>query len=172
MADPATLLTIATVGLQIFSTVFKARSQTAQGESANKTAQQQAALQEEQGQIAQQEALLSAERAAEDRRIFLKRQRLAFVKSGVSLEGSPLLILEQTRSRSQEEVDAIVRRGIAQKDLAVRQADITRRQGRAALTGGIAGATSTVISGAAGVAGTIAGSRIFETRTRDEDIEA
>lgn len=106
----------------------------------------EAALQEEQGRIVRQEAQIEAARTAKERRKFLARQKLAFIKSGVSLEGSPLLVLAETKAESQKEVDAIVRRGQAQQRLFFQKAAISRSRGRAALLGGIGIAAPDIFS--------------------------
>jgi hypothetical protein len=112
------------------------------GLTAKDAAFKEADLQDEQAQIAREEAFIEADRAASEKRNFLKRQKLAFLKSGVSLAGSPLLVLETTRSESQKEVDAIVNRGLAQERLLRQRASITRKSGRNALLQGIGGGVS------------------------------
>lgn len=123
--------------LPLISAGFK----IATGVSQSRAAESEADLQEEQGRIAQQEARVSAERSAKEKRKFLARQKLAFIKNGVSLEGSPLLVLEETLTESQKEIDAIIKRGSAQQRLAGRRAEITRARGRRALLGSIGKAT-------------------------------
>lgn len=131
------IATIASAGTQIFS-----------GFAANRAAGAEADLQGEQASIAREESIANAERVAADRKDFLKRQKLAFIKSGVSLAGSPLLVLETTRSESQKEVDAIAKRGRAQETVLLKQASQTRSGGRAALIGGFGRAAGTVTTGA------------------------
>ena len=107
------------------------------GVQQNNAAKVEALLQEEQGRILQEEAVSEAQRVANDRRKFRKKQKVAFLKNGITLAGSPLLVIEETRRESQAEVDAIIRRGRAQVNLAFQQAALTRGGGRAALTSGI-----------------------------------
>lgn len=59
-----------------------------------------------------------------------KRQKLAYLSSGVSLEGSPLLTLQETRNRTSENLENISRSSMA------RQSSI-RASGRQALFSGI-----------------------------------
>lgn len=133
MAVPALLaLTAFSIGSSIYG-----------GQQANKAAGQEAVLQRQQAAIAQEEANRDAGIHADERTQFLKRQKLAFLKSGVTLEGSPLLVLEDTQRKSQEEVDAMIRRGNAQYRLGNASADITESKGRAALIGAYGTAAST-----------------------------
>lgn len=141
-----TILLVSLVGLTATSIVM----QVAGGVATRDAAKQEAGLQETQGRIAQAEAEETAENVGEENRKFRARQKLLFLKAGVTLEGSPLLILEETKEEGEEEVEAIRRRGEAQLELSQRQADITRSYGRAALIGGIAGATASGVSGIAG----------------------
>jgi hypothetical protein len=55
----------------------------------------------------------------------------------VTLEGSPLLVLEETRRLGQEEVDAIQKRGQAQRDLQMLKNNMLRRSGRNSMFGSI-----------------------------------
>lgn len=136
------------VTLAVVFTAAAAGGQIMSGYQQKKAYSQEADLQREQAQIALDEANREAQLTANDRRKFLGTQKLAFIKSGVSLEGSPLLVLEDTRKQSQDEVDSIVKRGAAQYRLGVAQSEQTRQRGRAALTSAYVGAAGTAASGA------------------------
>lgn len=41
----------------------------------------------------------------------LRRQKLAYLASGVTLQGSPLLVMEETRRKGQENIDEIMKSG-------------------------------------------------------------
>lgn len=138
MADPITLTAL--VGLTVASQLYS-------GYSANKAAKAEASLIQQQGELTKQEADAEAARVGRENDKFRKRQKLAFLKNGVSLVGSPLLILEETRIESDKETSAIRKRGQAQKTLAGQRADITRNQGRASLIGGIGDAATSVFAG-------------------------
>ncbi len=127
--------------------VVGAGSSIAGGISADKASKKEANALNDQGALAQSEAEAEARRRATEVRQFQRRQKLAFLKNGVTLEGSPLLVLDETIATGQEEVDAIMRRGTAQAKYYRESAAITRSKGRAALIGGIGGAASTVIGG-------------------------
>jgi len=58
-----------------------------------------------------------------------------YTSSGVSLQGSPLIVLEQTRQLGLQEVQAIQNQGLAQAQLGYTQATQTEQQGLATLLG-------------------------------------
>lgn len=139
MADPVTWLAIGTMaaaGGQVYS-----------GMEAKKAASKQASLQEYQGQLAREEAEREASKTEKDAKSFRSKQMVAYLKSGVTLEGSPLLVLEDTIKQGQEEADAIRKRGYATQTLYNEEAQITRQEGKAAYISGILGATGTTAKG-------------------------
>lgn len=129
----------------IAATTISAGSSIAGGYAASKAAKKEANMLNDQAATAEEQAQLEARRRAEDVRKFEKRQKLAFLKNGVTLEGSPLLVLEETLRLGQEEVDSIIRAGASQGRLLREKAGITKRQGRAAMIGGIGNAATSVI---------------------------
>ena len=106
------------------------------GFAANSAAEQEAQLQRQQGDIAMQEAQINAKNEAYKQTQVVGRQRLAFLANGVSLEGSPSAVLEQSKEYGQSQVDAILRQGASRYALAQGEASITENKGRAALIGG------------------------------------
>jgi len=107
-----------------------------------------------------QNAIASAEMAAKERaRVsfkesqiikqdaddFERRQKLAYLKSGVSLEGSPLLILEETRRKAAENVDEVLRASDAASGASLYEAQGTARalrlKGRQAFSSGFGDAS-------------------------------
>ena len=130
-----TLLAVSTVGTVV------------SGFQKNKAAKAEASLLEEQGQIARDEADAEASRVAEANSKFIKRQKLAFLKNGVSLAGSPLLILDESQAESAKQVAAIQKSGQSQQTLAQRKAKITKSAGRAALVGSVFQAGGQAASG-------------------------
>lgn len=138
--DPLTLVAVATTAASVGSSVFG-------GISANKSAQEEAALQRRQGDIALAEANSNATNEAYNQTQFVQKQRLAFLANGVSLEGSPLKVLEASRSYGQQQVNSILDQGAASYDLAQRGAKITQNKGRAALISGLFDAVSGIGKG-------------------------
>lgn len=88
-----------------------------------------------QGDLAMSEAGQAALQKARDVKTFREQQANSYNGSGVLLEGSPMLVLEQTRRLGQQEVDAIINRGQAITELYRKNALITTNQGRAAILG-------------------------------------
>lgn len=120
------------VPLAVASAVLSVAGGISKQSAANKEARaldDQASLME---QEAQEEARIHAVRV----RKFMGNQKSAFLKNGVTLDGSPLWVLEDTRSAGQAEVDSIVKQGAAKATLSRQRAEIARSEGRAALIGG------------------------------------
>jgi hypothetical protein len=89
------------------------------------------------------EAEADAQRYAEQARGFKARQKLAYLKSGVRLTGSPLDVMDRDILTAQETMSAIRARGAgAAADRRI-QAQGARGAGRAALIGGFTGAART-----------------------------
>lgn len=139
MADPISLLAVATIATTAVGTIVS-------GVQANKAAKQEASLIEEQGRIARAESEVEAARVKKENDKFIARQKLSFLKNGVSLAGSPLLVLGESQEESNKEVKAIQDRGVSQQTLAQRRAKITRNQGRSSLIGSIFDAGSSAFS--------------------------
>lgn len=93
------------------------------------------------GDIAYREALLEADRVMEQGRQFKADQKMSYVMSGVQVQGTPLQVLEDTSLKIGDEVNAIKRRGEAQKWLAYAEASQTRLKG---VTGFLSGIDRTV----------------------------
>ena len=113
-----------------------------QGFTANQAAKQEASLMDQQAQLAQQEASAEADRRATEARKFLAQQKLAYIKNGVRLTGSPLDVLDETISESQKDVNSVVSSGNARANLYSAKAAQTRNAGRSALIGGFGNAFS------------------------------
>jgi hypothetical protein len=132
------------------------------GVQANKAAKEQAAQIEEQAAIAKAEADRAAEQKSVERRRFLAEQRMAYLASGVSLEGTPLIVQGDTWNEFQQEIEAIRRSGAAQYGFSMREAANTRKTGRAQLVSGILSGVGTAGTGAYR-AGAFSGARTTST---------
>lgn len=104
-----------------------------------------AEISESRGRMLKLEADTDAVRFGEEAQAFKATQKMRFLKSGVTLEGSPLEILDETTRNAEEQISAIRARGAAQQADENSNAESFRNQGRAALLGGISGAASTGI---------------------------
>lgn len=99
---------------------------------------EEAALYDAQAQLALDEASREAAIKARDAETFRSQQALNYSASGVLLEGSPMEVLNDTRRKAGEEIDALLARGGAQADLLRRKAASTRTVGRASILGSMA----------------------------------
>lgn len=90
-----------------------------------------------QGRMLRMEAEADAQRYAEQARGITAQQKLAFLKSGVQLTGSPLAVIDNDILTAQENINAIRARGAAQQEAANREATSARMSGRNALLQGI-----------------------------------
>lgn len=102
---------------------------------------------ESRARMVRMEAEADAQRYAESAQDFKARQKLAFLKSGVALSGSPLDVLDESARVARENVSAIKARGEAQALDQENQGIGAQMQGRAALIGGISSAGKTAITG-------------------------
>ncbi len=94
---------------------------------------------EEQAALERFENLEEAKRQRAEDRKFLAKQSVMFVKGGVSLEGSPMLVLEETAFEKEKQFAAGKHRAEARFQFGLSKADRVREQGRAKLTGGLFG---------------------------------
>ena len=84
----------------------------------------------EEADLTEEQTRLETERREELTEDVIDQQRLAFFSSGTLLEGSPIMVLEETRDKSLEELENF-------KTVRARQADLTRNRVRSAFLGGI-----------------------------------
>jgi hypothetical protein len=74
----------------------------------------------------------------------VRRQKLAYMSSGVSLEGSPLLVMEETRRRGADNIEEIIQGGAygaaSAKTEGRLRAQQAKSSGRQAFVSGIMGA--------------------------------
>lgn len=133
--------------LSVVGTAFSAISSIQQGNAARAAGDYNASLYERNAEIARQRG---AADEARQRRLATMRagsNRAAVGASGVSLEGSPLDILES--NAAQEELDALMIRWNATNDAGglMANADLSRAQGRNAQRSGYMGAGSSILLG-------------------------
>ncbi len=128
--DPVSLAVIGT-------TLLSAGSQVAQGAQQRKEAKRQAALAEE-------NAAVAAEAERESANTALKQQKMSFLKSGVTLAGSPLLLMQETFERGERNARNQVRTGAAQSQTLKAQGSAAFMQG---ISGGFKSVGSAVLQG-------------------------
>lgn len=103
-----------------------------------------AATAESRGRMIRNEAEAEAQRYAEQARGFRATQKLAYLKSGVDLSGSPLDIMDHDMLTAQENISAIRASGEARALDQDFQAGNARISGRSALVNGISGGISKI----------------------------
>lgn len=102
-----------------------------------------AGIAESRARVLRLEAETDAQRYAEQADQFKATQKLAYLKSGVELSGSPLDILDETARVSRENISAIRAGGEARAFEARLQGAEATSRGRAALIGGVFDAAKT-----------------------------
>ena len=123
-----------------------------QGKAAKKAAEYNAAVQRNQAIAARQKAEFDADRARAQAAALRSKQRTAFAKGGVALEGTPLLVLEQTAEAQELDAQAILYGGEVSATGYEAQAGLSEIEGAAAQQAGVFGAGATLLTGAGGTA--------------------
>lgn len=129
------------------ATAFGAVSSVIGGFSAMNASNTEANLQKQQGALALSEAQTNAQNTAFNETQAVGKQQLSFLANGVTLEGSPSLVVKQSTAYGQQQVNSILKQGAAQDSLAIAQAAQTQNQGRAALIAGISQGVGSAASG-------------------------
>ena len=124
------ILAVGGLAANIVGTLF-------QGFSDSQAAQEEAEDLRTQAQIQKEEADVEAERLDKKNKKFLAMQSLRFLKGGVTLANSPLIILQETREEAAKESGAVRKRGKALFQLGINKADRVARTGRSAFIGSI-----------------------------------
>lgn len=119
------------------------QEQQAAREQASLATQQAYAQAGETGRVTAKEAFMAKEDAESARR----QQKLAFLKSGVTLEGSPLLLMEETRQKGLQNVEEIMKAGSASFASSIAEGRLRANQyktaGRKSFAEGLMGAYQT-----------------------------
>lgn len=114
-----------------------------QGQEQAAAIESQAALQgAEQARVAEREARMKQEEISDLQR----RQKVAYLASGVTLKGSPLLIMEETRRKGADDINEILQSGKSAKESTLAEGRLRAQQakasGRQTLVSGITNAAS------------------------------
>jgi hypothetical protein len=120
--------TLALTGIGAYADISAAQTQNRISRMAAESAEEQAALMR-----AETEADIS--RYSAQAKSFKATQKLAYLKSGVELSGSPLDVLDETARVSQENINAMRASGAAKALGLQGKARELRMAGRAAITG-------------------------------------
>lgn len=108
----------------------------------NSAAQARAEAEEAQADLMAIEADYEADRIREKARKIKAKQKMMFIKNGVQIGGTPLLILEETEREGEAEAQAMHRRGVSLKTKGYAEASATRITGTNRLVGGLTDAVN------------------------------
>lgn len=117
------------------------------GASGNKSSATEAGLLRAQGKQAMIESQFAAAQKAREVTKFQSMQAMQYASSGVTGQGTPALVMEDTRQQGQQEVDALIQHGQAIQNLYNMKASITAKSGRSSFLSGIMGALTTGFKG-------------------------
>lgn len=92
---------------------------------------EEVAMQQAQAKLVLAENVRDSVKKAREINQFRSSQAMSYVGSGVQLQGTPLLVLEETRQLGQQEIDAATQAAIARADLMRRRANIMANEGNA-----------------------------------------
>lgn len=141
MCEPVTIALIASAAVSTAGAIYS-------GEQQRKAASQNADIQMADAQAAEQKANYDATLHQESVRRLVSAQRAAYGKSGVTMEGSPLLTIEDTIEQGGLDTLAIRYGGDIAAARSRSAANLSRMQGSAAKTSSYFQAGSTLLSGA------------------------
>jgi hypothetical protein len=105
-------------------------------------ARDEASLLESQADLAREEGELEATAKAREVTRFQQRQAHMYASSGMTNEGTPALVMEETRRLGQQEVDMIRKATEARSNILRKKAGMTRKSGRNSFLSSILGAGS------------------------------
>ena len=131
----------------IIAASISALASVAGGISAAQARREEADNLRDQGILANQEAQIEAARLEAENKALRKKRAMAFIKNGVTLDGSPLFLIEEQKKEDTAQSAAIRNRGFAQGRLAFKKAKVSESTGRAEFIGGIGQAAGTVALG-------------------------
>lgn len=128
------------------ASAVQALSQVGQGFAQMQASNSEAGALQRQSDIALQEAQYSAQQKQRDVLRTAADQTMEYASSGVTTEGSPAIVLAETRRLGQQEVNMIQKRGQYSAQLLRTQALRQKQAGRMALFGGITNASMGVLN--------------------------
>lgn len=155
MYEPTTLTAIAIAA----GTAISAYGSYASGRAQKKQAEANAQIAEADAKAAEQKAKYDEDLHRQRVRKILSSQRAAIGSSGVSVEGSPLLALEETAREGELDALAIRYGGDVSASRSRSEAALSRQEGRSAQRAGYIQAGSTLLTGGARAYGAYKGIR-------------
>lgn len=142
-------------GLQVASGFMQYREQKKADKANQRAYQESVRIAQEQARLDKEDAERAAQAELEAADKARSKQKMLFLKSGVMLEGSPLLVMEETRQKGEENAKNVRDSAAARANLAVRSAQANAPVSRANLFG-------TVVDTASGVAGSYSNMQLLK----------
>ena len=134
--------------LAIVAALVSAGTAIYSAQQQRKTAQYRAKLAEEAGEEVRAGTEFEKARAEREGKRLKSRQRAAYAKAGVRMEGSPLEVLADTQAQADLDEMIIKHGGYVTERAHQRSAMWERRAGKSAQTAGYIGAGTSLLSGA------------------------
>jgi len=148
MAEPAsTSLIVTGIALSLAGTGVSIMAQMQQGKEQKAWSNYNAAVAERDAETARTNAAYEAGLKRKEGEKILGRQRALFAKRGVTFEGSPLLLMEQTAADIEMDALMIERGGKVAGQRYQSEAVLSRMEGTAAKRAGYYGAGTTLLTG-------------------------
>jgi hypothetical protein len=132
----------------IWALALTALSTLYSGYAANKSAGDQAALTREQGALQQEDYNFKASLALDEGYRVRQQQAMDYIGAGVQIQGTPLLMLLETKRKTEIESAQIRRTGSNVNLLAQKNATVKSNEGRSAMISSLFSAAGTVAGGA------------------------
>lgn len=130
--DPLTMFIVST-GMQVASG-FMQYSEQKKADKANQRAYEESVrIAKEQSEIDKKDAERAAQLELEEADRAKKLQKMMYLKSGVDIQGSPLLVMEETREKGKENAKNVLDSQAARSNLQVQSAMAKRPVSRASL---------------------------------------
>lgn len=148
MCTGVEIAAIAGVAMSAMGTAVAAKGAAQQGKAARQAAEFNAAVQRNQAIAAQQKADFDAKRKREETERLLSLQNARFLKGGVRLAGTPLLVLTDQAAQGEMDAQAIIYGGKIQAAGYRDQATLSIMGGISAEAAGRIKATGTLLTGA------------------------
>jgi len=145
MADPVTWMAIAAVA----GTAMSAMGQIQAGQSQSEWSNYNAQIAERDAQNTRNLAAFDAEQKRKETQSLIGRQKALYGKAGVTMEGSPLLLMEETASEGELDARMIEWSGSNKSERYMSEGQLSRMKGSQAKTAGYIGAGSTLLTGGA-----------------------
>lgn len=131
----------------VMGAVMQSGQQQAAAQAQANAAYYNAAVQQQNANAAMQAAYADKQQQDRKNRAQLESVRSKYLASGIELEGTPLLVLEEEATQMALESDKILHRGQVQQANYLNQANADRYQGDVALSAGSAQSSGTLLGG-------------------------